>query len=121
MSITIASRKAKARNLQILICKKIANLFGVDFNNQDEQCPIHSREMGQSGVDILLRGEIYEKFKFDIECKNCETPSIKKWINQTKKNSKKDRNWLLIWKCKDWKKPVVILDVDVFFNFFKKD
>ena len=120
MSIKRSSAKAKGRNLQLKICQKIADLFNINFDNQDEQCIIHSREMGQSGIDIILRGKIYEEFPFDMECKAVEKPSIKSWIKQAKKNTKKDRNWLLFWKSKDWHNPIVLLDCDEFFNLLEK-
>lgn len=120
MSITIASRKAKGRNLQYYICNKIAELFNIEFNQQDDQCLIHSREMGQSGTDIIIRGSINKIFPYSIECKSVEKPSIKNWIKQAKNNTKENRNFLLFWKCKDFKKPVVVLDSEVFFNLLEK-
>lgn len=120
MATKIASRKAKGRNLQYSICKKIANLFNIEFDQQNDQCEVHSREMGQSGTDIILRGEVYKKFPFDTETKSCEKPSIKSWINQARNNTKQNRNFLLFWKCKDWQKPVVILDSKVFFELLEK-
>ncbi len=119
MSITIASRKAKARKLQQWVCKKIAEVFNIEFNNQDEQCLIHSREMGQKGVDVILRGRIYELFKFDIECKATETFNCYKDINQAKQNTKENREWLLIHKRKN-NKPIVVLDAEAFFNIIKE-
>lgn len=118
--IKIASRKGKGRSLQYYICEKIASLFDISFNQQNDQCLIHSREMGQSGVDIILRDYVYDLFPFDIECKNTESPSIKDWIKQAKNNTKKDRNWLLVWKTKSFQKPVIVLDSDVFFNLLEK-
>jgi hypothetical protein len=120
MSISIRSRKNKGRALQQYICKQIADIYEVVFDNQNEQCPIHSREMGNKGVDVILRGEIYNKFKYDIECKNCESPSIKSWIEQSKNNTSENRNFLLFWKHKGIKKPVVILDSEVFFDLIRK-
>ena len=120
MAITVASRKAKGRNLQYYICKKVADLFDIEFDQQDDQCLIHSREMGQSGTDIILRGSINEVFPYAIECKSVEKPSIKDWIKQAKNNTKDNRNFLLFWKCKDFKKPVVVLDSEVFFNLLEK-
>lgn len=119
--IAVRSAKNKGMNLQKKICEKIAELFDIEFNNQDDQCEIHSRESGQTGTDIILRGNIYKSFLFDCECKSQEKPSIKRWINQAKSNTKKDRNWLLFWKCKDFRKSVVILDSDVFFDLMKKN
>jgi hypothetical protein len=113
------SAKNKGVRLQLWVCKKIANIFNIEFNNQDDQCLIHSREMGQSGVDIILRGEIYNKFKYDIECKNTEKLSLYKTIEQAKQNTKENRGWLIVHK-KNFNKPVVILDSDEFFDLIKR-
>lgn len=116
-----SSRKAKGRTFQYYICNKIAELFNVKFDQQDEQSEIHSKEMGLSGVDVVLRGEIYNKFPYSIECKNCEKPSMKDWIIQAKNNTKENRNFLLFWKTKQFKKSVVILDTDVFFEIIRQN
>jgi len=118
--IKSSSAKNKGRNLQYYICEKISEIFNIKFDQNNDQCDIRSREGGQHGTDIILRGEVYKKFPFDIECKNNESPSVKSWISQAKKNNKnKNRHWLLFWKCKKFKRPVVIMDSDIFFNFFK--
>jgi hypothetical protein len=118
--ITIRSAKNKGMRLQKYIAKKICDLFNIEFNNQDDNSLVQSRTCGLSGTDIILRGEIYQKFNFDCECKAVEKPSIKDWIKQAKLNIKENRNFLLFWKCKDFKKPVVILDSEIFFEIMKK-
>lgn len=117
--IKVRSAKNKGRILQNWICEKIANLFNVEFNNQDDQCLIHSREMGQSGCDVILRGEIYELFPFDIEAKNTEKVSLYKFIEQAKSNTKEGRDWLLFHK-KNRSNPIVIMDAEVFFKIINK-
>lgn len=97
--IKVSSAKGKGRGLQYWVCDRIAKIFGIEFVQSDDTCLIHSREMGQHGTDICLRGELYTKFPFDIECKSCETLSIPDWIRQAKENNKKeDRDWLVVFK-----------------------
>ena len=115
MSIKIRSAKNKGMRFQKWVCEKIAKLFNVTFNNQDEQCEIHSRECGLSGTDIVLRGEIYKKFPFDIETKNTESFNVYKAIAQAQVNTAPGRHWLLFHK-KNRSLPIVILDADLFFK-----
>ena len=65
--IKVSSRKAKGRELQYWVCRKIADIFHTEFNQQDDECLIHSREMGQHNVDIVLRGYVKKQFPFSIE------------------------------------------------------
>lgn len=98
-TIKVSSRKGKGRGLQYWVCERIGKMFGIEFVQSDDNCLIHSREMGQHGTDIVLRGEVYKKFPFDIECKSCESLSIPDWIRQAKENNKKeDRDWLVVFK-----------------------
>ena len=121
MPITIRSAKSKGMRLQKYICQQIADLFGIKFDNQNDNSLIQSRTCGLSGVDIILRDFIYKRFTFDIECKNQEKINIKEAIRQAKNNTKENRNWLLFWKCKEFKKPVVIMDSEIFFEIMKKN
>ena len=110
------SAKDKGRRLQKLVCEKISKLLDIPFDNTDDFCLIHSREMGQSGTDIILRGEAREKFPFDIECKNTEKLQLNKAIKQAENNSEKD-NWLIVHK-KNRMEPIVILKFDVFLKIY---
>ena len=113
------SAKAKGRDFQYQICEDLAKTFNVEFNQKDDNCEIHSREMGLNGVDIVLRGSMYNLFPFDIECKNCENLSIPEWIRQAKSNTKDERDWLLIVKNKNLNKPIVCLEWDRFLRMWK--
>ena len=111
-----SSCKAKGRKLQYWVAEKIAELLGVKFDQQDDLCPIHSREMGQKNTDVYIRNqEIASKFPFDVECKNTETVSLYKDVEQAKSNTKKGNQWLVVHK-KNNSKPVVILDAEYFFK-----
>lgn len=118
--IKTSSRKAKGRELQKWVCEKIANIFNIKYNQSDDNCDIHSREMGQSGVDVILRGEIYKKFPFDIECKATEKFTIYKDIKQAENNTKENRDWLLIHKKKH-SNPIVIMDWEAFYKIIRKN
>ena len=122
MAIKVSSRKAKGRNLQQWVCKRISDILGIPWGAEDDK-EIQSRPMGQSGTDVILRGKARELFEFDVECKSQETWKMNEFIEQAKSNS--SRNWLLVLKKKN-KKPVVVLDASVFFSlmhiviFYKK-
>lgn len=121
-TIKVSSRKGKGRGLQYWVCERIAKMFGIEFVQSDDNCLIHSREMGLNGVDVILRGEIYNKFPFDIECKSCESLSIPDWIRQAKENNKKeDRDWLVVFKKQTLgSEPFVIMDWECFENMIMK-
>lgn len=112
--IKISSRKGKGRNLQQQVCKDIARIFNVEYNQQDDNCLIHSREMGQQGKDIILRGIIQERLPISIECKSTEKLNLYKAIEQAKSNmSEDDKAWLVVHKKKN-SKPIAIMDWEYF-------
>lgn len=110
--ISVQSAKSKGRNLQKWTAGKIAELLGIPYG-PDEL--IASRPMGQSGTDIVLKGEAAEKFKWSVECKCQESWSIPAWIEQARKNQGTDTDWLLVVK-RSRIAPVVVMDAEVFFN-----
>ena len=118
--IKVSSAKAKGRELQKWVCQKIANLLKIEYNQQDDQCLIHSREMGQAGVDVVLRGEVRKRFPFSIECKNTEQLEFIKSIKQAQANTSQDEDWMVVHKRKALNSPVVILDWAAFEKLFSK-
>ena len=114
MSISIKSRKAKGRNFQQYIAKKISQLLNIP---EEKDGDIESRPMGQAGTDIILRGKALKLFPFAVENKNQESWSIHGWIKQAKTNQTKNTDWLLFCK-RNHDEPVVVLDVDVFFKIY---
>ncbi len=107
MPIKISSRKAKGRNLQQQVCRDIANILDIEYNQQDDNCLIHSREMGQAGKDIILRGIAKERFPYSIECKSVENLHLDKAIKQIKYNmTKEDIGFLIIHKKKN--QPILV-------------
>lgn len=118
-SIKISSRKAKGRDLQKWVCSKISELTNFPYDQSDDQCLIHSREMGQHGNDIILRGEALKKFPFSIECKNSETLNLLETIEQVQANQIEETDWLIVHKRKTLKTPIVIMDWDSLEKLYK--
>lgn len=119
-TIKVSSRKGKGRSLQYWVCERIADMFGIEFVQSDDTCLIHSREMGQHGTDIVLRGEVYKKFPFDIECKACESLSIPDWVRQARANKKENRDWLVIFKKQALgREPLVLMEWKTFEKIIK--
>ena len=114
-----SSAKAKGRDFQYKICQMIADKFGVEFVQSDDDCLIHSREMGQHGKDIVLRGEVKKKFPYSIECKAQESVNITEFVNQARENSTETEPWLLIFKKKSLgSEPLVCLEFSRFLSLF---
>lgn len=118
--IKVSSAKGKGRSLQYWVCERIAKMFGIDFDQSDDNCLIHSREMGQHGTDIIVRGNIYKDFPFDIECKSCESLSVPEWVRQARENNKKEnRDWLVVFKKQTiGGEPLVIMEWKTFEKIF---
>lgn len=113
--IKVASAKGKGRGLQYWVCERIAKMFGIDFVQSDDTCLVHSREMGQHGTDIVLRGELRDKFPFDIECKACESLSIPDWVRQARQNARAGRKWLVVFKKQTiGGEPLALMDWSTF-------
>ena len=116
MSISVKSRKAKARKLQNWVAKKISELLNMPYGKDEMIAP---REMGASGTDVRLIGTAKELFPYSVECKNQETWSIPSWIKQAKDNELEGTCWLLFCK-KNRCKPVIVMDAEKFFEIYKK-
>ena len=120
-TIKVSSRKGKGRALQYWVCERIADIFGLQFVQSDDECLVQSRPMGQHSVDIILRGELKKKFPFSIECKAQETLNITEWIRQARENELPNTSWMLIFKKQTLgSKPIVCLDFETFLQYYKK-
>lgn len=119
MSITVASRKAKGRNLQKWVAQKLAALSGLTYTPGDDESEIDTRPMGQAGVDIILRGMAAKMFPFAFECKNGESFQLVKSIEQARANSSKERPWIIVHKRKKFRNPIVVMDWETFENLLK--
>ncbi len=113
MSISIASRKSKGRNLQQWICARLSELTGIPWGPDDDAL-ISSRPMSQSGVDIILRGEAADRVPFSFECKNGESFKLVASIEQARANEKPGRPWLIVHRRKKFRNPIVMMDWDTF-------
>lgn len=120
--IKVSSAKGKGRSLQYWVCERIAKIFNIEFEQSNDNCLIHSREMGQHGTDIIVRGKLYKRFPFDIECKACESLSIPQWVRQAKTNKKDGRDWLVVFKKQTMgSEPFVIMEWDTFEKMINKE
>jgi hypothetical protein len=118
--IKVSSAKGKGRGLQYWVCDRIAKMFGLEFIQSDDNCLVHSREMGQHGTDIVLRGKVFDDFPFDIECKSCESLSIPEWVRQARANKKENRDWLLVFKKQTiGHEPLVLMEWETFEKIIK--
>lgn len=86
MSISIKSRKAKARGLQEETRSQIISSLPT-IGSEDVKCAI----MGESGVDIHLSTRARELFPFGIECKAQETLNIWQALEQARINAEKEK------------------------------
>jgi len=114
-SITIASRKSKARKLQKWTAEEISKVTGFDWG---KDCPIEPRPMGQSGVDIRLEKSVLEVFPYSVECKAQENWSVHQWVKQARINKMDGTDWLIVAR-RSRRKEVVIMDAEAFFKLFK--
>lgn len=112
--ITVSSAKGKGRGLQMWVCQHISQMIGIPFDNQDDQCLIHCREMGQHGTDIILRGKAQKLFPFSIECKSSESININSAIEQAKSNKADGTDWMVVFKKKSLPEPVVMINWSTF-------
>lgn len=114
------SAKGKGRDLQKWVCEKISALTKIPYNQQDDNCLIHSREMGQQGVDIILRGWVKEVFPFAIECKSTESMNMTAFIRQASANKTDKTDWLVVYRSRVIKNPVVIMAWETFEKLWRK-
>jgi hypothetical protein len=115
-----SSAKGKGRNFQYWVCEQLSSLLNVPYLQSDDSCDIHSREMGQHGKDIVLRGRAKDLFPFSIECKNCENLSLADVVAQASHNSTEEEPYLILHKRKTIPSPIVIMAWDTFANLYKK-
>lgn len=114
-TISVASRKAKARTAQNWVAKKISELIEMPWGSEEVIAP---REMGQSGVDIRLVADAKELFPWACEIKNSETWKLPETIRQAKDNQMNSTDWLVILK-KNHHEYVAVLDAEVFFDILR--
>ncbi len=118
--ITVASAKAKGRNLQSWACDKLAELLDLTWDQQDDQSLLAFRPMGQAGTDVILRGEAYTRFQYDPECKSVESLNLVTTVEQARNNTKPGRDWLIIHRKKALPETIVMMGWDAFARLWKK-
>lgn len=116
--IAVSSAKGKGRELQKWVCREISELTGIPYNQQDDDCLIHGREMGQAGVDIILRGAARELFPFSIECKSTEKLSLTTTILQARANTQDGTDWMIVHRNKAVREPIIILTWEAFARIY---
>ena len=114
--ISVSAAKAKGRNLQNEICQRVAKVTGIPWGKDKD---IEGRPMGQSGVDVCLRGRAKELFNFSCECKYQESWSLPAWIKQAKANLLEGENWLLFFR-RNHTPTFVAMEADTFFSLFNE-
>jgi hypothetical protein len=117
--IEVSSAKSKGRWLQNWVANQISLLLNIPWGRDDGSL-IEPRQMGQSGVDVILRGEAAEGFPYSSECKSGEKINWKKAVKQARANEEKGRPWLVFLKTGMFKKPIVMLDAELFFSLLSK-
>jgi hypothetical protein len=114
--ISIASRKAKARELQKYVAQKISDITGIPCG-KDEL--IESREMGQAGSDVKLIGPAQKLFPFAVECKRTEKLDLHGAIRQAEANTKPELNWIIVHR-RSKEDALVTIKADVFFEIYRR-
>lgn len=120
-TISVASRKSKGRNLQKFICQEIADLIGIYYDQGDDQCLLHSREMGQKGTDIILRGNALAEFPFSVEAKCSESLNLLETYDQVQSNVMKGTDWMIVHQRKSIPETLCIISWNTFKKLFKKE
>lgn len=118
--ISVSSAKAKGRNLQHWVCERISKILGLPYVQSDDQCLIHSREIGQHGIDVVLRGEAFKAFPFSIECKSSEQLNLVDTVEQASDNCIKGTDWLIVHRRKAIPNPIVIMSWEAFEKVWNK-
>lgn len=116
MANTVRSRKAKGRRFQNEVAARISNLLDIPVEKDGD---IESRPMGQSGVDVILRGKAKELMPIAWELKNQETISLPAWVKQAKANQGDFKYWMLAITKNRWDK-LVVMDMNTFFELYEK-
>lgn len=111
--MTPQSRKAKGRNLQKLVVKKILALMP-----QLTPDDVRSTSMGASGVDVLLSNAAKSAFPYAPECKSRNRISIYTWFNQCVGNAGNEHPVLVIKQNNS--EPLAIVTLDHFLQLVKE-
>lgn len=113
MAIKTASAKAKGRELQKYIAKRIEEYRDLDEGD------VVSRPMGSAGVDILMSPRARERFPFSVECKSTAKQPTTKDLDQSTKNAYPETTPIVVWKPrgKNPKDALVIMRFEDLLDF----
>lgn len=106
---SVRANKTKGKNLQNDTCSRLSDLTGLKFDNQDDDAPIASRMMGDSGEDIILRGEARKKIPFSFECKSSESLDLVGTIEQARDNAREGTDWVIVHRRKAIPTDIIII------------
>ncbi len=115
--ISVASAKAKGRNLQNWVAKKISILLDEPCGHEDHHL-IEPRPMGQAGTDIILRGQAALDFPYAVECKSGQNIGWQATVRQARANLGEYKTWMVFMKTKEFQRPVVMMDAVEFFEIY---
>lgn len=121
MTTTTKSRKARGRNLQKYVVKKLRQAYGLD-QDLDGDCyngDVQSVPMGMSKEDILLSPYAKGLIRFSFECKAQEKLNIWKALEQAESNAD-DRVPVVVFK-RNRSKVYVCLEFDDFLDLVGND
>lgn len=118
--IKVRSAKNKGMKLQQQTCQMISDASGIPYVQGSDDSPIQSRPSGQHGTDVILDKEARKAFPFSIECKKTESFSLPMVIEQAKANQREGDDWMIIHANSKIKRPVVIMDFEVFLTHYFK-
>jgi len=111
---------SKARHLQQWVAERISQMLNIPVEKDGE---IESRQMGQQGADVILRGIAVALFPAAIECGSGESIQWLEKIRQAREHKSKRAAyffWLVFLKRKEFKNPVVIMDAEYYFSLVEE-
>ena len=107
------SRRRKGRRLQNLVRTKILETFDI-LRPTD----VSIAKTGENGADIKLSKIAKRILPYQFECKYQERlATLHRWFSQSKKHGRMEP--ILVVKMND-KKPLLIMDLDHFFQIVKE-
>ena len=107
-----SSAKAKGRNLQQLVAKKLIESFP-----QFTELDIKSTSMGVSGEDVQLSQPVKNLLKIQIECKNRAKIAVFQDYAQAKTHGNAEPVVVL---KQNHSKPLALIDLDYFIQLLKR-
>ena len=114
-----SSAKAKGRKLQDWVRNKLISFLTQQPKVIDIESHVRCAIMGESGADVQLSPSIIHYFPFSIECKNQEKFSgIYNIMDQATNHS---RHPPIAFIKMNRRKPLVILEADVFLDSWFKN